>query len=110
VDRVGLRPRQGATLERCRNAQSPAGLTLATDKTRQRTTHYIYNYTNPQWREGYRNMRYVQCGAMIIVQCVSDFLAGGKHYNLIITLTLTLTLTGNDLARVGSSLSPVSYP
>ena len=52
----------------------------------------------------------MQCGAMIIVQCVSDFSAGGKHYNLNITLTLTLTLTGNDLARVGSSLSPVSYP
>jgi len=49
---------KGATLERCRNAQSPAGLTLATDKTRQRTTHYIYNYTNPLWREGYRNMQY----------------------------------------------------
>ena len=50
----------------------------------------------------------MQCGAMIIVQCVSDFSAGGKHYNL--NITLTLTLTGNDLARVGSSLSPVSYP
>ena len=33
--------------------QSPAGLSLVTDKTRQRTTHY----TNPR-KEGYRNMRY----------------------------------------------------
>jgi hypothetical protein len=38
----------------CAEDLTGCGLTLVTDITRQRTTHY----TNPLWKEGYRNMRY----------------------------------------------------